>query len=183
MWYYTRMNTSTTPRFVKFAILAGIVVTMNIFAFVAMNTIFPEPLFEDYCKTTLKPLDTELSCVTEGGVWQSTAPQPEAVGVKESGYCDTYSACQPAYDAARSAHDMLMYVILVVSAVVALVVGILPLGNSIVSAGISYGGVLLLIASSIRYFDVAGKYGQLAIAGFAFLALLYIGVRKFKDTE
>ena len=60
-------------------------------------------------------------------------------------------------------------------------IGVLPLGSSIVSAGLSYGGVVTLVVASMQYWGEASDYVRLAIATVALLILLFLGWRRFRD--
>ncbi len=65
--------------------------------------------------------------------------------------------------------------------IVALIAGFMPIGSSIVSSGLSYGGVLALIIGSAEYWGTAGYWIRLAIATVGLVALLYIGTKRFRD--
>jgi hypothetical protein len=77
--------------------------------------------------------------------------------------------------------QMRVFVVMVGFGVLSIVVGVLPLGSSIVSTGLSYGGVLALIIGSAQYWSEAGNWLRLAIAAIALAALIYIGLRRFRD--
>ena len=65
--------------------------------------------------------------------------------------------------------------------VVSLVIGVFPLGSSIVSGGLSYGGVLAMVIGSAQYWNQAGNWLRLLISFIALVALLYIGFKRFRD--
>ena len=63
----------------------------------------------------------------------------------------------------------------------ALIIGMLPLGSSIVSTGLSYGGVLTFVIASIGYWNDAPQLIQLGISALALGALLYTGLKHYRD--
>jgi hypothetical protein len=105
----------------------------------------------------------------------------DATSPKTAGYCDMYATCQKPYQAANDQHALYAFVLMVGLGVIALVAGFMPLGSSIVSSGLSYGGVVALIIGSSEYWGTAGNWIRLAIATVGLVALLYIGWKHFKD--
>lgn len=148
------MESTTHPKFVRWALMLGIVIILNIFFSVVVALAYPAPQYSDYCQ-----------------------PQPVSA---PSAPID-YTACQNAYQAANDQHALYAFVIMIGLGVVALIAGFMPIGSSIVSSGLSYGGVLALIIGSIEYWGTAGNWIRLAIATAGLVALLYIGWRRFRD--
>lgn len=172
------------PKFVRWAILIGIVVALNLFFLAVRAVILPEPKYDDYCPTTLQPAATAEACIAQGGIWVETPNNPQVTAVvkpNQEGYCDLYQKCQPIYDAARESYDMFAFTFMVGLGVLALIAGVVPIGSSIVSSGLSYGGVVALIIASAGYWNQAGELLRLAISLVALGALLYLGVKRFKD--
>ncbi|MCI0597902.1 hypothetical protein L0Y34_02420, partial [Candidatus Parcubacteria bacterium] len=145
---------------------------------VARSLVLPEPNFEDYCPVRVMAT-TVGSCENQGGVW--VADENMAPKTVPGGYCDFYSTCQPLFDDAHKNYQLYSFVILVGLGVLALIVGVIPLGSSIVSTGLSYGGVLALIIAALGYWDSAGTLLKLAMSLIALAALIYVGIRRFKD--
>ncbi len=98
------------------------------------------------------------------GVWTVTpgAPMPSDAAKAEApgGYCDLYQKCQPLYDAVHKQWAMYSFVLNVGAGVLALIIGVIPFGSSIVSSGLSYGGVLALIVAATSYWGDAGNLLQ-----------------------
>jgi hypothetical protein len=172
------METNTQPKFVRWALMLGIVIILNIFFTVIVALTYPAPKYDDYCpniQSTTTPSDS-ATCDAQGGVWNNY-PESKA----QSGYCDMYAKCQKPYEAANDQHALYAFVIMVVLGLVALVAGFIPLGSSIVSSGLSYGGVLAFIIGSIEYWGSAGNWIRLFISAVGLFALIYIGWRRFRD--
>jgi hypothetical protein len=176
--------TTQHPRFVRWALLLGIVVILNVFFSVVLALAYPAPKYEDFCPTQLKISPTNAStCDAQGGVWTEYSPAyaPDATGVKQTGYCDMYAKCQKPFEAANEQHALYAFVLMIGLGVLALIAGFIPFGSSIVSSGLSYGGVIALIVASVQYWGTAGNWIRLAIATAGLVALLYIGYRRFRD--
>ena len=174
------MAPTTHPKFVRWAVMLGIVVALNLFFFAARALVLPQPNYEDYCPVTLQPAASEGACVAQDGVWVAT---PDIAQVKPSmeGYCDLYQKCQPLYDAAQKEYQMYAFAIMLGLGILSLIVGVLPIGSSIVSTGLSYGGVAALIIAAFGYWDQAGNLLRLLMSVIALGALLYIGIKRFRD--
>jgi hypothetical protein len=175
---------TTHPKFVRWALLIGIVIALNLFFLAARTLVFPEPRYEDYCPTTVPPAATEEACVAQDGVWVTTPSDPRVTAVVKpnlEGYCDLYQKCQPLYDDARKQYEMYVFVIMVGLGVLSLIAGVIPMGSSIVSSGLSYGGVLALIIAAGGYWSDAGNLAKLGMSLVALVALIYVGIKRFRD--
>jgi hypothetical protein len=174
------METPTTPRhpkFVRWALMLGIVVVLNIFFTVVLDLAYPTPQYTDFCSAQplVSPTDAP-TCDANGGIWtEYSAPE------KSSGYCDMSAKCQVPYQAALDQHALYAFVILVSLGALALVAGFMPIGSSIVSSGLSYGGLLALIIGSAEYWGTAGNWIRLIITTVTLATLLYIGWHRFRD--
>ena len=172
----------TQPKFVRWALLLGIVIILNVFFSVVLALAYPAPEYDEFCPAPKINPTNEATCVSEGGSWVAYVPAREEVsGPKAEGYCDMYEKCRQPYEDARENHALRAFVLMTGLGVLALVLGFIPLGSSIVSSGLSYGGVLALIIGSAQYWGSAGNWIRLAIATVGLVALLYIGWRKFRD--
>ena len=179
------MEKTTAPKFVRWAVMLGIVIALNLFFFVARSLLLPEPLFENYCPAHTMPAQTEDACIKQDGVWIATTDIAETMPATKptiaSGYCDLFQKCQPLYDEAHKQFAMYSFVVMIGLGILSIVVGVLPIGSSIVSTGLSYGGVLALLLASIGYWGEAGNLLKLGMSSIALVALIYIGIRRFKD--
>ena len=173
-----------TPKFVRWALLIGIVVILNVFFRVVLAIAYPAPVYDEYCpQVNIVPTDAP-TCDAQGGVWTAFSPKPvatDATSPTSSGYCDMYAKCQKPFLAASEQHALYAFVLMTALGIVALIAGFMPIGSSIVSSGLSYGGVLALIIGSAEYWGTAGNWIRLAIATVGLVALLYIGTKRFRD--
>lgn len=180
------METPTQhPKFVRWALMLGIVIILNIFFTVIVALAYPAPDYNTYCPQVNVTATDATSCDAQGGAWNTYSPapasdisNPKAV----NGYCDMYAKCQKPFQAAVDQHALYAFVIMVGLGIIALVIGLfIPIGSSIVSSGLSYGGVLAFIIGSVEYWGSAGNWIRLAISAVGLIALLYIGWRRFRD--
>ncbi len=171
------------PKFVRWALLIGIVVILNVFFFVIEQIAFPSPDYQAYCPTPAVQAQDAAACDAQGGVWTEYPPQPVATTPAKAlaGYCDYAATCQPKYEQALSEQHLYAFILMTVLGIIALVVGVVPIGSSIVSSGLSYGGVLALIVGAMQYWGDAGEWLRLGISAIALIALIYVGVRRFRD--
>ncbi|MDB5195239.1 MAG: protein of unknown function with transrane region [Parcubacteria group bacterium] len=162
--------------------MLGIVVALNIFFIVANSLIFLQVKYEDFCPLANQPSpQSETACTSAGGVWNPVPDANMAKPVAPSGYCDLTTKCQKPYQDASQQRQMKVFTLMVGFGVLAIIVGVLPLGSAIVSTGLSYGGVLALIIGSAQYWSEAGNWLRLGISALALIALIYIGIRRFRD--
>lgn len=176
---------SKPPKFVRWAVLIGIVVVLNLFFFVARSFVIPEPQYNDYCPANVTPALNADACKKQDGVWVDTVDTssgaPAAKPLAPTGYCDLFQKCQPVYEAAHKQFQIYAFAFMVGVGILSLIVGVLPLGSSIVSSGLSYGGVLAFVVAAVQYWGEADNLIRLAISTIALIALLYIGIRRFRD--
>jgi len=171
------------PKFVRWAVLLGIVVLINVFSFISVSYAFPDPEYDTFCGDRNLPqklTDTEASCTENGGVWMHDQfAKPESGEVV--GYCDLYKECSATYNDAQENHAQTAFLILLGIAAASIILGMFLKGSSIVAAGLSYGGVVLLIVSGIRYLGELDELIQIVAVGAALVLVLGIAYRKFKD--
>ncbi|MBL1434396.1 hypothetical protein COB87_002430 [Candidatus Wolfebacteria bacterium] len=170
------------PKFVRWAVLIGIVVLLNVFSFISVSYAFPEPEYKTFCgdrSISQKVINTEESCIGNGGVWENDQfARPDS---EITGYCDLYKECSALYNDAQTDYAQTAFLILLGIAAAALIAGMFLKGSSIVAAGLSYGGVVLLITSSMRWLGDLDRLVQIIAVGVALILVLVIAYRKFKD--
>ncbi len=179
---------TTHPKFVRWALMLGIVVILNVFFSAVLALAYPAPVYVNFCPVqTPKALPNAATCDAQGGVWTEYPSAPTG-GVSPvmsdgslPGYCDMTAKCQAPYQAAQDQHALYAFILMTALGIIALIAGFMPLGSSIVSSGLSYGGVLALLVASAQYWGTAGNWLRLLIATVGLAALLYIGWRRFRD--
>lgn len=169
------------PKFVRWAVLLGIVVLMNVFAFISISYIYPEPEYDQFCEMQNRPLiENEEQCSLEGGKWNAHQSLDPQTG-KQAGYCDLEYECRMEYQDAQTNHAQNSFIALLIIGAVAILAGMFLKGSSIVAAGLSYGGVALLIVAGARFLGDLDQLIQIIAVGIAFVLLIALAYRKFKD--
>lgn len=182
----TKLTPPQHPKFVRWALMIGIVVILNIFFSVVLALAYPAPRYEDFCpvQPTVAPMNA-ATCDAQGGIWTEYAPGTvrgaSPVVTTTSGYCDMSAKCQIPYQSASDQHELYAFVLMTGLGILSLLLGLVPIGSSIVSSGLSYGGVLALVIGSAEYWGSAGNWIRLLITTAGLFALLFIGWRRFRD--
>lgn len=173
--------------FLKWSLIVGIVVVLNLFFNVSLSLIYQEPQYEKFCKTeqVVPRVDKQDECVAAGGQWSEFVPEkrplPDGSSVFVEGYCNQNFTCEREFRGALGDYNRNVFVTLVVLGVLSVLAGFLTGSFSqALSTALSFGGVLSFIIASIRYWQYAESYIQVIILGAALLALIAIAVKKFR---
>ena len=180
-----------TKSILKWALVLSIVVVLNLFFNFAIDSFYDSPDYNDYCGNQSEPVvnvpRNQEQCVADGGQWTENAgkPMPESVireNTEPAGWCDIDFTCRKEYEEAQSLYNRNVFVGLVITGLVALVIGLfVSATGSAVSLGLSLGGLLSLVIASIRYWSDMDEYLRVIVLGLALIALIWIGIKKFKE--
>ncbi|MBI2482258.1 MAG: hypothetical protein HYV76_01705 [Candidatus Vogelbacteria bacterium] len=173
----------------KWALVAGIVIVLNLFINFSIQLVYQMPEFETFCpqkQVNVMP-DSEQACVAVGGQWNANnyysgeTKLMVATAPEMRGYCDINFTCQKDYQTALEQYNRNVFIILVAAGVIALVASFFLANTPAVSLGLSLGGVLSLIIGTIRYWTNMDDYLRVIILGTALVALIWLGVKKIKE--
>lgn len=179
-----------TARVVKWALVIGIVVILNLFFNYALSLVYKEPAFDRFCPIALtsKTYTDKIMCTEVGGEWTETtspvAPDKSNVSnpVQVSGYCNATFTCNQAYDTQMDSYNRNVFIILVILGVLSLVLGaFLTNLSSVVALGFSFGGVLSLIIGAMRYWSDMQDVLRVVVLAVALGALIWVGIKKIKE--
>jgi len=174
----------------RWALVIGIVVVLNLFFNVAINLVYPQPQYTDFCKDkqVVTAVTTQQACVTEGGKWtEEVAPAETRVGgeavapIKTTSYCDRDYTCRKDYDTTRKTYERNVFAALVILGVLSLITSFLLMSTTVVALGMSLGGVLSFIIASMRYWSEMSDLIRVVVLGLALIVLIWLGVKKFQD--
>ncbi len=178
-------NTNKGKGFLKWAIILGIVIVLNLFFNYAISLVYKAPAYEDYFKPgqVVEPITNKTDCLNVGGQWTEGDPRyqntPTDTKTPASlGYCNPDYTKQMQYDSVVKTYNRNIFIILVVLGVASLV-GAIFFTNVLLSTAFSWGGVLSLIVASIRYWGDANKLFQVIILAMALGGLIWIAIKKF----
>ena len=181
-----------TKKILKWPLIVGIVIVLNLFFLYAVKVAYPEPEYDDFCKQeqVVKELKTEESCLRVGGQWNEHTDKFRPVSMYEgevvaldsqTGYCDQQFTCRQDYETTREDYERNVFIALIIFGVLSVVIGFMTVGKAIVSIAMSLGGVLAFIIASMRYWRFANDWLHLAILGLALAVLIWLAVKKFTE--
>lgn len=176
---------------IKWSLIVGIVVVLNLFFNYTLSLVYNAPEYENFCKVeqVRKVIENEKQCVEVGGQWnpnvnyydyQKPIPVESNMAIPK-GYCDEYFTCNKNFQEANKSYERNVFVTLVVLGVISIVAGVFIKGVEVLSMSLSLGGVLSLVIASIRYWSLADKFLKVGILALALIALVWLAVKKFRD--
>jgi hypothetical protein len=178
----------TQSKVLKWSLIIGIVIVLNLFFNYALSLAYKHPVYEAFCPNTAQVVnvpDTEKACVSAGGQWTNNslyAPKtaPGAV-TQPKGYCDPQFTCRTSFDAAQKVYDRNVFITLVLLGAICVALGSFLRRNMLISVALSLAGVLSFIIASIRYWSSADDLIKVIILAIALAILVWVAVRKFKN--
>ena len=161
---------------VKWSLIAGIVIVLNMFFNYTISLVYPEPKYDGWFPLVQvnESLATEEDCVAVGGQWNgSMGPKNE-----QEGYCDPDFTKRQAFDEARDLYNRNVFIILSVVGIITLIIGVF-VGSAVLSLSLAWGGVLSLVIASARYWSAADDVVKVLILAVALGALMWVAIKKF----
>lgn len=168
--------TITLSSWKKLALSLSIIIVINVFFNVGLQTFYPAPLYETYCPVSLseKTITTSEACMEAGGAWTEYQGQ--------AGYCDFYKGCYETYNEALQPYNRNAFIALTSLGVVTLLLGLfLPQVPMAVANGLLYGGVLSILIGTLRYWSLMDDYLRFIVSGLALALLIGVGIKRLKD--
>ncbi|MDB5194262.1 MAG: protein of unknown function with transrane region [Parcubacteria group bacterium] len=175
------------PRVLKWSLIIGIIIVLNLFFNYALSLVYKSPDFLTYCPQTqiVTAPTTQDACVSAGGQWtDNSAYQAKVIPPGTdipSGYCDTQFTCQKNYQKANDTYSRNIFAALVVLGALMVLVGNFFKGNEVISNGLALGGVLSFIIASMRYWGAANDLVRVVILAIALALLFWVAMKKFKN--
>jgi hypothetical protein len=173
-------------KILKWSLVLGIVIVLNLFFAYALKVIYKAPEYNQFCqeKQVIEKVGTEESCLEQGGQWNENI-YPRDVYVEkpilmEEGYCNLNFICGSKYEEAKKDYEDNVFMTLIGLGVISIIISFFIASVEVVAMGLSLGGVLSFIVASIRYWQYASEYLQVAILGVALVTLIWLGIKKFK---
>jgi hypothetical protein len=176
----------TQSKVLKWALIIGIVIVLNLFFNYALSLAYKSPEYETFCPNTsqvVEYIDNQEKCITAGGQWNENTPYAQPVMEKGAikGYCDQQFTCRNTFEAAQKVYDRNVFITLVLLGAICVAVGSFLTGNMLISAALSLAGVLSFIVASIRYWTSADDLIKVIILGIALAILIWVAIKKFKN--
>ncbi len=191
------MESQKPSRVLKWSIIIGIVILLNLFFNYSLSLFYKAPNYQNFCPTrqvNIQPA-TRDQCINVGGQWtENVYPQqipnaPTAPAVSPAklanptvtGYCDPDYSCRNKFEDTRKIYERNVFTILISLGIISILVAIFWRVAGIVTMGLSLGGVLSLVIAAVRYWGEAQNLLRVVILGVALAALIWVGVKKFKN--
>lgn len=176
------MEPNKTSKVLKWSLIIGMVIVINLFFNYALSLIYKQPAFEAFCPNTTQVVEanTKNSCVSKGGQWNENnyyAPQK----TEATGYCDLQFTCRQDYDSAQKTYNRNVFVTLVILGALCVAGGNFFKGNMTIGQSLSLAGVLSFIVASMRYWGSADDSIKVIILGIALAILVWVALKKFRD--
>ncbi len=175
----------------KWALIIGIVIVLNLFFNYALSLAYKQPKYEAFCPNTAQVInipDNEKSCVDEGGQWVNnnmypSKPVPIDISVRTEpvGYCNLQFTCGNNFNSAQKVYDRNVFITLVILGAICVAIGNFFAGNMLLSVALSLAGVLSFIIASMRYWTSADDLVKVIILAIALAILVWVAMKKFKN--
>ncbi len=175
---------------VKWALIVGIAVVINLFLVYLVDSIRKEPGYTDFCpeRQVNRMIESEAECLKVGGQWNESAdvriqktPEQSFPAPAVPSYCDPDYTCRKQHEDALKIYNRNVFVIFVIAGIMLLIAGVYAGGTEAVSLGLSFGGVIALIYGSGRYWSDMNDILRVIVLGMALVALIYVAWKKFQD--
>lgn len=170
--------------FVKWALILGIAIVINLFTTYVVQVLYPAPDFNAFCpeKQVNRAIESEEACVSVGGQWNENSAKPAPGLISEpAGYCDPSFTCNKQFTEKTSLYNRNVFIVFVVVGIALLLGSVFLSGAEAVSLGLSFGGVLALVIGSLRYWSDMNDILRVILLGVALAGLLYVAWKKFHD--
>ena len=182
----------TQSKVLKWALIIGIVIVLNMFFNYALSLAYKNPKLEVFCPNTaqvVENVNTQKQCVDIGGQWNPNInyqnynqPVP-AEKASMQGYCDQQFSCRNSFNAAQKVYDRNVFITLVILGAICVAIGNFFAGNMLISIALSLAGVLSFIIASMRYWTSADDLIKVIILAIALGILIWVAMKKFKSNN
>jgi hypothetical protein len=175
---------------IKWALIVGIAIVVNLFIFYLVDAIYKEPVYTDFCpeRQVNKLIESEAACLEIGGQWNENINRGQDVTIPEypypkqaAGYCNPDFTCNKQFEDVMKVYNRNVFVVFVIAGILLLAGSVYLGGAEAVSLGLAFGGVIALIIGSVRYWSDMNDILRVIVLGVALVALVYVAWKKFQD--
>lgn len=182
-----QVSAKKTSGIIKWALILGIAIVVNLFLTYLVQVVYNEPLYTDFCpeRQIERAIETETECLSVGGQWseniEAKLPHQAGTPLQPAGYCNEDFVCGNQFEEVSKVYNRNVFVVFVIAGILLLAGSVFLSGVEAVSLGLSFGGVLALIIGSMRYWSDMDDILRVIILGLALAALIGIAYKKFRD--
>jgi hypothetical protein len=178
----------TQSKVLKWALIIGIVIVLNLFFNYALSLIYKQPDYVAFCPNSqvVNVPNTQKACTDLGGQWtnDNNYTVPAVPGEKSpQGFCDLQYTCRNNFDSAQKVYDRNVFITLVILGAICVAIGNFLTINMLLGVALSLAGVLSFIIASMRYWGSADNLVKVIILAIALAILVWVAVKKFKDNQ
>lgn len=171
------MQNLMAERLKKVGLALALVIVINVFFNVGLDTFYPTPDYDSTCGITeskeVWTIGDQETCLNNGGTWNVE---------KDMAYCeDKYEDCWAEYETTRAPYDRNSFIVLTVLGAATLLVGLFVGMPMAVSNGLLYGGILSVLIGTMRYWPTMDDYFRFVVSGVVLVVLILVGIKKLKD--
>ncbi|MBT4384573.1 hypothetical protein HOD30_02390 [Candidatus Peregrinibacteria bacterium] len=148
------------PSIKKVGLSLAIVISLNVFFSVGIETFYPSPEYNDFCGEKGRVVEDHI--VIDGDV-------------------DVSQGCSDLYHESRELYARNAFVLYTALGVISVAAGLFLTVPSAVLGGFLYGGVITLFIGTTQYWSYMEDYLQFIVSGIALVIFVGIGIKKLKD--
>ena len=167
---------SAVTKWQKLALALALVIIVNVFFQVGLDTFYPHPDYDEFCGERSveidQPLDTQEACLAENGTWTVD---------NYGNYCEDREDCWEAYDEANQPYMRDRFIVSVILGLGVLLLGMLVAMPTAIANGLLYGGILSMTIGTLGYWGDMDDYLRFAVSGAVLIILILVGIKKLKD--
>lgn len=175
----------------KWVLVMGIALVANLFLNYALDAFYPSPKYETFCpqKQVQEAVLTKEACLAKGGQWSENVVSPKQYGIYQDlipaqsivGNCNENYTCNRNFGDAMSVYNRNVFIVLVVAGTAMLMGSIFVANIEAIALGFSFAGIFSLLVGTVRYWGDMNDRLRVVVLGVALVALVWIGIKKFKD--
>ncbi len=163
---------------IKDVILGIAIIVLTIFvAFYGINTLFPKPNYDDFCRDISGDIyNDQASCEANGGRWNNYVG-PKSVderGNVINGYCDMYYYCNQDFNDLLKERGKKVFFVALPLGIVIIALGAFVFGLEAVGAGLMGGGVGTLIYGSGAYWPYTQNWVRFLLSLIGLVILIWL---------
>ena len=186
----------------RVAIIFVIAVLYAIFVNALIAAFYPEPKYEDYCKSRFYPEKPYPATIERKDCLKYKEPTQDELDkcANEKGYpeyrYDAYGCpveykgcnyCQRDFDNANQKYSFRFFILSSILAVVGIGIGlVLPTKNSLnewTATGFMLGGLVTLFFGTFQYYQYLGRYVKPTVILAELLIVIYLSYKKLQDIK
>lgn len=168
----------------KWSLSVAIVIVLVSFVMIGIQTFYPNPFVGKHCweREEIQGPRVAKDCY----ILSNTTAQENCINeqkIENEQWQKKMNDCQKAQDAVLRTYNRNVSIILLMTGLAALLVSIFILSVSSVSYGFTFGGIVLIFISIIKYWTELQDFMRFIIFGLVLAVLIWLGYKKFDSRK